>query len=73
MSLTLRDRLNLLTVDLLKIEIKKFKAKLGGVKEDLVERLAFLIEREQDASIRDPAQGNTFTSNIIHATCYTSA
>ena len=58
MSLTLRDRLSDLSVIDLKDELKKFNSKQSGVKGQLVERLAFLIEREQ--STRDPSLGKKY-------------
>ena len=57
MALSLRDRLRTLTVIELKKELKEqFSAIQTGVKEDLVERLACLIEREQ-ARVTDPSKG----------------
>ena len=56
-SLSLRDRLNLLNVDELKVELRNFGVTVSGVKNDLVERLAYLIEREKDECIRNPSDG----------------
>ena len=57
MALSLRDRLRTLTVIELKKELKEqFSAIQTGVKEDLVERLACLIEREQTRAT-DPSAG----------------
>ena len=57
MALSLRDRLRTLTVIELKKELKEqFSAIQTGVKEDLVERLACLIEREQTRTT-DPSKG----------------
>ena len=58
MSLALRDRLSDLSNVQLKDELKKFNSKQSGVKGQLVERLAFLIEREQ--STRDPSLGKKY-------------
>ena len=57
MALSLRDRLRTLTVIELKKELKEqFSAIQTGVKEDLVERLACLIEREQTRVTQDPGK-----------------
>ena len=58
-KMSLRDRLKVLTVEELKIDLKKFKARLTGIKEELVDRLANYIEREQADVLgnRDPSSG----------------
>ena len=62
MALSLRERLKLFTVDELKDELKTFKAICTGLKEVLVNRLAYYIER--DSSTRDPSQGNIFPASF---------
>ena len=57
MALSLRDRLKLLTVVDLKKELKDFGAIQTGVKDILVDRLAYLIEREQAGITQDPSAG----------------
>ena len=61
MALSLRDRLRTLTVIELKKELKEqFSAIQTGVKEDLVERLACLIEREQARVTQAPGKKKGF-------------
>ena len=62
MALSLRERLKLFTVEELKDELKTFKAICTGLKEDLVNRLAYYIER--DSTTRDPSQGNIFHTSF---------
>ena len=57
MALSLRDRLKLLTVVDLKKELKDFGAIQTGVKDVLVDRLAYLIEREQAGITQDRSAG----------------
>ena len=54
--LSLRERLQNLTKDQLKAELKKFNARQQGNKAELVELLACLIEREKDVTY-DPSKG----------------
>ena len=57
MALSLRDRLKGLTVVELKKELKdEFNATQTGVKDELVERLACLIEREQARVTQAPGK-----------------
>ena len=58
MALSLRDRLKLFTVDEIKAELKSLNAICTGVKDVLVDRLAYYIER--NSSTRDPSDGNIF-------------
>ena len=54
---TLRARLLSTNNDILKDELRTFGAKVTGTKPDLVERLAYLIEREEDNLSQDPSKG----------------
>ena len=66
MALSLRDRLRTLTVIELKKELKEqFSAIQTGVKEDLVERLACLIEREQARVTQAPGKKKDFTILVL--------
>ena len=58
MALSLRERLKLFTVDELKAELKSFNAICSGLKDVLVDRLAYYIERNN--ATRDPSEGNIF-------------
>ena len=58
MALSLRERLKLFTVDELKDELKSFNAICSGLKDVLVDRLAYYIERNN--ATRDPSEGNIF-------------
>ena len=57
---SLRARLLGTNNDILKDELRTFGAKVTGTKPDLVERLAYLIEREEDNLSQDPSKGTKY-------------
>ena len=63
MALSLRGRLKLFTNEELKAELKSFGAICSGVKDELVNRLAYYIERNN--ATRDPSEGNNFLIQFL--------
>ena len=57
---SLRARLLGTHNDILRDELQTFGAKVTGTKPDLVERLAYLIEREEDNLSQDPSKGTRY-------------